>query len=100
MMLFEPNTVYPNDSGVGGMGEYIDVEGEIISVGPSLDDAVKVTISSKHGAVSGWAHGPTGSYFSTHPMVGSRATIRVYRSGGGWYPDNRVIGGQPRSSRP
>ena len=31
--------------------------------------------------------------YTTHPpKVGYRATIRLYNSGGGWYPDDRIVG--------
>lgn len=89
--LFEPGVSYPSDR---EGGEYIEFEGPVIEVGKPLDETsdmreTPVTVRTDKGDLRGWATFP--SRCGT-PVVGDRATIRVYASGGGWYPDNKVTG--------
>lgn len=83
--LFDPNLVYPSDE----VGPHVDLEGIVIGVGvqfyPEYSwDEVPVLVKTEYGNFTG--------YTSRPPKAGYRATIRVYNSGGGWYPDDRIIG--------
>jgi hypothetical protein len=89
--LFEPNVVYPSDRTGGG---YVEFEGPVVEVGDPLDTSsgmleMPVVVRTEKGDFRGWTNCP-----SHHgPLrVGDRATIRVYDSGGGWYPDDRIVG--------
>ena len=81
--LFDRNLVYPRDH----VGPYVELDGDIVEVGEPMDDSVEVTIDTEHGRVSGWADGP----FLRAVKGAGWARIRVYDSGGGFYPDNRVV---------
>ena len=88
--LFDPRLVYPSDS----TGTYIDLEGPVVEVGNPLDLAsdmreTSVTVRTEKGDFRGWASFPARC---GTPAVGDRATIRVYDSGGGLYPDDKVTG--------
>jgi len=83
MSLFEPGLVYPSDS----TGPYVDLEGEVVAVkGSALEDEddyfARVRTPKGEFECVGKKPGPERGY---------RARIRVYRSGGGWYPDDIVI---------
>jgi hypothetical protein len=77
--LFDRRFIYPSDQ-YGGI--YLDLEGEIISV-----DEFVVDVFTEYGKFTGYIDGN----FGLEPVVGYKATIRVYDWGGGWYPDNRII---------
>lgn len=88
MALFDPNLVYPCDS----TGPYTELGGTIVSVGEplhddDLDNSVAVKVETSEGAFTGYL-----TYSRMLPEVGYRAIIRLYRSGGGWYPDDRIVG--------
>ena len=80
--LFDNTFVYPSDE----KGTYIDLDGEVIRVGEPLSNDVGITVKTHLGTYTGY------TYFKHAPHVGCIATIRVYRSGGGWYPDNKIVG--------
>lgn len=104
MKLFDRRYVYPRDE----TGPYVEVEGPVTAVGEPFDDSVKVTIRIEAGLseedleknrgeeISGWAEGPMARGAATARW----ARIRAYDSGGGFYPDNRVVGaGSERPGR-
>jgi hypothetical protein len=87
--LFEPGLVYPEDR---EGGRYVELDGDVIEVGdPSLGSspAVRVRVRTKKGDFDGYARLPSSR--SICPKVGHHATIRLYDSGGGWYPDDRIV---------
>jgi hypothetical protein len=89
--LFEPGVVYPSDH----VGEYVEVSGVILEVGEPLSDSVSVTIEVPpgvrgEGRHTGYWTGP-GIERGDLPPVGGKATLHLYRAGGGWYPDDRVV---------
>lgn len=79
---------YPSDR----TGEYVDLEGVVI-MSDDEDDAFKdeerkVVVKTKsYGEKDGWTFEG-----AAVPPVGAIATIRCYRWGGGWYPDDRIVG--------
>ena len=89
--LFEPGFVYPCD----GIGEYEDLTGEIVGVDEFDDDddcvAVKVKIEGIEGCgvITGFWRLPS---TRSAPKLGHYAKIKVYRSGGGFYPDDIITG--------
>ncbi len=82
--LFDLSVVYPSDK----TGEYQDLEGPVVGIESDDDIGHFVTVQTIKGVFRGWIHpditGPM-------PQVGYRATIRLYRSGGGWYPEDKII---------
>lgn len=86
-MLFSPNFVYPND----GKSDYVELEGRITFVEPKQfrDGAYQIDVVTDHGVFTGYWDGPPSI---TGPEIGYMARIRVYRSGGGYYPDNEIRG--------
>ena len=84
--MIKPDLVYSMDE----VGPHIDLVGTVIEVGdkhPDWDDdweEIKVIVQTEQGIFYGWTPRP--------PKVGYQATIRIYHVGGGWYPDNRIIG--------
>ena len=83
--LFDPNLVYPADEG----GRFVDLIGTVIEVDNTHHDSfeweeIKVVVQTEQGTYEGYTPRP--------PKVGYQATIRVYDAGGGWYPDNRIVG--------
>lgn len=83
MSLFDPNCVYPSDA----TGPYTELKGVVLEVGdPNSTGNVSVKVQTEKGVFTGyyWAKYP--------PKVGYLTTIRIYNAGGGWYPDNRIIG--------
>lgn len=82
--LFEPGFTYPSDS----TGPYTELEGEVVELGEPDEfegrTTVNVYVNTERGKMSGWYEG------SHPPYPGCRATLRVYRSGGGWYPDDII----------
>ena len=91
--LFEPGFVYPCDS----IGEYEDLTGEVVHVDEFDDDddcvAVKVKIEDV-AVITGFWRLPNSNRKSVWcaPLKGYYAKIRVYRSGGGFYPDDIITG--------
>lgn len=87
--VFERGRRYPHD----GVSEYVDLDGEVLTVGSGHvddvdDNEVRVTVRTRE-------HGEFTAYTfkgATRPPIGSRATVRLYVIGGGWYPDDRVVG--------
>lgn len=92
MSLFERSrgVVYPSDQ----YGEYIELEGEVTWVEADEDNE----------PYSAKVHTPEGTFdcFGTgqKPAVGYRARVRIYNAGGGWYPDDRIIGWSAPPSPP
>jgi hypothetical protein len=90
--LFDPKLVYPSDD----VGPYQEFEGEIIKT-EDLSDLgyVHVHVDVPNvGVLSGYWYIP-GSLRQNNkirPRVGGTARIRIYNSGGGWYPDDRITG--------
>lgn len=82
--LFDPNLVYPSDE----MGEYIELVGEITEMGGPFWHFVSVTVRAKKGVFKGFWDTRSGH----SPKVGQWARIRIYNSGGGFYPDDRIVG--------
>jgi hypothetical protein len=81
--LFDHALAYPQD----GVGPYTELDGIVTRVGTQdePDDEVAVTVkTADHGELTGYTPRP--------PKVGYTARIRVYECGGGWYPDNRIMG--------
>lgn len=70
---------YPCDE----VGPYEDLEGPVTEVRGELCGEYPVTVLTDRGPVTGWTPRP--------PKAGYTATVRVYRAGGGWYPDNRIM---------
>ena len=82
MILFDYSLVYPRDE----CGCYIELDGYVTSIGEPLSDSFSVEVNTKLGTFTGYAR----NYFQI-PNIGCRATIRIYDSGGGWYPDDRIV---------
>jgi hypothetical protein len=79
--LFKPGVVYPSD----WVGPYVELHGTVTAVSEHEEgDDAMVTVKTPEGEFDGVTPRP--------PKVGYSATIHVYNSGGGWYPDNRVVG--------
>jgi hypothetical protein len=90
-MIFKPGVSYPSDS----TGPFIDLEGPVMSLEDKDDESdpdeeVCVSVLTEHGIIKGWTSRP--------PKVGYKATIRVYRIGGGWYPDFIIKGWESNES--
>lgn len=90
--LFDPDLVYPSD----GTGYYQDFEGKIVK-SEDLSDLgfayIHVEVEGV-GSFSGvWripdAHRDDPRWI---PPIGGSARIRIYDAGGGWYPDNEIMG--------
>ena len=84
MSLFDDRLVYPSD----GKGSYTELTGVVVGVREKSDpddrwEEVRVDVYTQEGTFSGYTPRP--------PKVGYMATIRIYRIGGGWYPDNEII---------
>ena len=89
--LFDPAVSYPSDR---EGGEYLEFEGPVVEVGEPLDTTgdmleMSAVVRTEKGDFRGWTNYPA-RYGRLR--VGDRATIRVYNSGGGWYPDDRITG--------
>ena len=83
-MLFDPNKTYPQDD----VGCYRELVGRV--VGHRAPD--RVAVETPEGTFTGiWHRDP--------PPVGSTATIRIYDSGGGFYPDNQIVGYRTNNQR-
>jgi len=85
--LFDRNLVYPCDN----IGPFMDLEGEVVKLGEPWEKynnftQVSVKVKTERGTFTGWYEGPQ------PPEIGYRATIRLYDSGGGWYPDDIIVG--------
>jgi hypothetical protein len=81
--LFDPAVKYPND----GTGEYVDLKGEVVSVGYESDGFVGVTVATDFGQFVGFWEMPSSG---SKPSVRQIATIRIYNAGGGSCPDNSI----------
>lgn len=82
--LFDPKLAYPRDE----MGCYIEFTGEVVGVSGDPDSdfySAEVFIASRNETGRGYSRRPA-------PSVGDVATLRVYDSGGGWYPDDKIVG--------
>lgn len=92
--LFDKNFVYPCDD----TGEYIDLTGKIKSIDVDKGfDHIKYEVETEYGIFSGYQAKYVG--MMKQPAGWEKryedayyATIRIYRAGGGFYPDNRIIG--------
>lgn len=80
--LFDPKYIYPSDD-YGG--EFITLTGEVIELGEPLSDSVSVKVKTDNGIFTGY------SLTKYAPKIGYTATIKIYNSGGGWYPDNEIM---------
>lgn len=86
LLRFDPNLVYPTDD----VGPFIDINGIVIKAdngvkkeGSSLlEEPIHVVVDTEYGNISGFC--------KIQAKVGMKATIRVYESGGGFYPDNVI----------
>ena len=64
---------------------YIELIGEVIHIGEPLSRDAAVKVKTNEGVFTGY-------YLASHlPKVGYFAKIRIYDSGGGWYPDDRIV---------
>jgi hypothetical protein len=82
--LFDLEIVYPSDD----VGPYIELNGIIAEIGEPLFDCVAIDVRTEYGILSGYTtHLP-----KSLPKVGWKAIIRLYNSGGGWYPDDKIVG--------
>ena len=81
--LWQKGVIYPSDE----VGEYVELEGTIVEIDDPMGDTVAMKVSVPGRGV--W----TVFDYLTHymPKVGYDATIRTYRWGGGWYPDDRLM---------
>jgi hypothetical protein len=83
------NYTYPRDN----IGEYQDLVGPIIAYTAEYDRTWTITISTAAGDSQGFLEGSSDYKEGTRlPRIGGQATIRIYDWGGGWYPDDRVMG--------
>jgi len=85
-LVFSLDLAYPSDD----TGIYQEVTGPIVKIGgyPGLRS---VTISTEYGLIEGFVDKPMEKYvFKT-----KFARIRVYDSGGGFYPSNKVMSLNP-----
>ena len=83
--MFEPGYVYPSDH----TGPFNEISGRVVEVNPSSDDPggpIQVAVRTEYGVLYGWYEG------EDPPRIGYRATIRCYVAGGGWYPDDIIVG--------
>lgn len=90
--LFDPDICYPSDS----TGPYQEFEGKIVKSEDLRDIGlahVHVEVEG-HGVMDGYWHIPDNHCDDpgSVPPVGGTARIRIYDSGGGWYPDDRIMG--------
>ena len=83
MPLFDRNLVYPSDQ----TGPYVELEGKVLRIGEPISNSVSVQVETEHGIFTGYTAEGLG-----FPEVGYLARIRIYDSGGGWYPDDLVVG--------
>lgn len=85
--LFPSGFVFPSDRN----GEYQDLEGDVIEVGEPMPGSlicIRVKVHTEKGDFDGYAEYPPTCTFT--PQVGHHAVIRVYNSGGGSYPDDKI----------
>ncbi len=80
--LFDNNLVYPCDD----VGEYVVLDG-VISFIETTDRGYYIKVGTMHGIFGGWQ-----ASLRAKPKIGYSARIQIYRSGGGYYPDNRIVG--------
>jgi len=103
--LFDPDLVYPCSNG----GRYIDLTGTIIEAADwhadlglsAHTEPIRVKVKTEKGDFTGYWDGRPSrlicywdgppSRLTRMPKVGGKATIRIYDSGGGWYPDNEIV---------
>jgi len=79
--LFQQSLTYPQDD----TGEYTELVGEVVKLGTPIGDDVSVQVKTARGTYTGYTQTPP-------PKIGNWARIRIYRAGGGWYPDNIITG--------
>jgi|SRR5579863_6449648 len=83
--LFDPKYALPCDE----VGPFEDVVGIVTYVDDErlTHGEVQVKVMTEFGEFTGYTGG------STHvPKVGYAARMHIYQIGGGWYPDDRVVG--------
>jgi len=85
--LFKPDAVYPSDH----IGPFIELTGPIIIVEEILD-YWKITIQTDKGIFTGYTDEGIILHRKFPPRIGYKAKIHIYNSGGGWYPDDRIVG--------
>jgi len=82
--LFDNNLAYPSDH---HGGRFVEFEGEVVKV---LRSAVEVKVEG-HGIMTGYS-----DLLERRPDIaprpGDTARIRCYDGGGGFYPDDRIMG--------
>ena len=78
---FDPNLVYPSDE----VGQWVEISGPITQV-DEIAQLIKIVIDSEYGHIEGYVAEPMYDFVKKARY----ARIRVYESGGGCYPDNRV----------
>ena len=82
--LFNPDFVYPSDD----VGPYVELDGTIVKIGEPSFYSVRIDVKTERGILSGYTtHLP-----KSLPQIGWKAIIRLYNSGGGWYPDDKIVG--------
>lgn len=73
----------------------MDLDGEVTYVDPeplSLSDSTQVKVmTSDHGELTAYTYRD-----ARVPPLGAIATVRCYSIGGGWYPDDRIVGWRAR----
>lgn len=81
--LFEPGFVYPSDH----LGCYTELNGRIVEIDDRDDfDYLFIFVQTEYGIFRGvWR--PIGGH---KPKVDYYAKIKVYRYGGGFYPDDVI----------
>lgn len=81
--MFDRNFIYPQDH----IGPYIELSGIVVKVGEYFgQEDVSVSVETDKGVFTGY------HWFKHLPSVGYEVRIRIYDAGGGWYPDNRIVG--------
>jgi len=83
-MLFDRSLVYPSDE----FGPYIELEGSVVEVNDPLScGSVGIKVRTDRGQFTAYVCAPMAEFVAEAKW----ARVRVYDSGGGWYPDNRVM---------
>jgi hypothetical protein len=83
-LLFNPHLVYPSDE----FGPYLELVGQIVSVNSPLSGGeVGVKVKTERGQFTAYVC----KHMSDFVGMAKWVRVRVYDSGGGWYPDNRVM---------
>ncbi len=82
--LFKPGFVYPRDH----VGEYVELEGKIVAVDEWLPNELKIIIAVKGNTYVAY----TRKFGNALPEIGDIGKIKHYDWGGGFYPDDVIIG--------